>query len=355
MRGNIYHFFDRQNTLNSNTLKKKTMIIAMGVLAVAIQLILACIYGVLGVFPLVLCTVVGAAGAGLACVLANRGSYNIAGLLLTGGVILVTVADDYFAGAHNNSILYLFTVLVITQLIPYKRGIAVTLSGLLPIFMTALYIFGNWHTPVYNVGDVMYTFAVINILVTSSGVILLIGLSRLVGSYADDYHRQRIDELETQTYRDALTQLYNRRFADMHLKKLAEDEPGRSVCIAMADLDDFKRVNDTYGHDAGDTALREVARLFRENLRKTDMVIRWGGEEIVVILHDAPINLAFVVLDKLRGIIQEHTISHDEHRFGLTVTMGITELDCQNPHASIKSCDDKLYAGKRGGKNRVVV
>lgn len=355
LRGLMYRYLDSQDSLNSQEMKKRVLILAVGILAVVIQLVLVVVYGVLGCPPMVVCTLVGAAAAALCCLLAQRGAYSLAGLLLTGGVVLVIAADDYFVGASNNSILYLFTVLVITLIIPYSRhAVTVGMCILLPLFMTGLFIFGRWHTPLYPLGDVMFSFAVANILITASGVILLVGLSRQLGFYVDRYTQERITALEAKSYRDALTGMYNRHYAERYFEQRAAEPPGRTLCVAMADLDDFKQVNDTYGHDAGDETLRQVSRLMMDSLRQSDLVIRWGGEEFVLLLQDVEPQTAHGVLEKIRLRVEGHTITHGAHRFGVTLTMGLALLDPQDPHSSLGQCDQKLYEGKRSGKNVVV-
>lgn len=351
----LFRYFDKQGDLDGVELKKRTLILTMSVMAALVQLALVFAYNALDRPPMVVITMLGATFSILCYVLANNHKYDIAGIMLTIGIFLVVVADDYFVGTSNNSLLYLFTLLVITLLIPYRhKAISFLLCTLLPLLMAGLYIFGLYHTPQDDLGAIMRVFATVNILVTSGSVILIIGISRMIGRYVDDYSRKRMEALEVQSYRDALTQMYNRHYADLHFSRLAAENPPRSVCVAIVDLDDFKKVNDTYGHDAGDTTLREISRLMRESLRQTDLVIRWGGEEFVLILHDILPEGAHGVLDKVRHRVSEHTIVHNEYRFQVTATIGLAALDMRDLNASLEDCDRKLYEGKRTSKNVVI-
>lgn len=172
--------------------------------------------------------------------------------------------------------------------------------------MAGLYLYDIYHTPLYPLGNRMNVFAVISILATSGGLILIHWLSRTVSQFVDAYSERRIEELEAQTYRNALTQMHNRHYADLYFEQMAREPANGSHCIAIADIDDFKKVNDTYGHDAGDTTLREFSRIVRENIRHGDQVIRWGGEEFVVILRDVSLDTAHSILDKLRARVEHH-------------------------------------------------
>lgn len=352
----LFRYFDRQKDADDDSLKTRTLILALGFLAAVIELVLAIIYLELQCLPMVACALLGTVATVLCIILANRWHTDLAGLLFTGGIVLLIVADDYFVGYSNNSVLYLFTILVFTMLVPYKRrGITVALGVSLPLLAVGLYIFAGFHTPPFAIGDIMYLFAMINILVTAVGVILLIVLSRLVSRYVVEYHQKKIKELETQSYRDTLTRMYNRRYAEIHFRRLADKNTRGLACIAMVDIDDFKKINDTYGHEAGDTALREMSQLLRDNLRNTDLVIRWGGEEFVLVLHDATLESAYIVLDKLRKMIAEHIVIHNELRFQMTVTIGVAPLNPDQVNVSLEECDQKLYEGKRSTKNVVVI
>jgi diguanylate cyclase (GGDEF)-like protein len=166
-------------------------------------------------------------------------------------------------------------------------------------------------------------------------------------------------ELAVAARTDQLTGLPNRR----HLIELMQYEEARvardggSFSLLMADLDDFKAINDRYGHDAGDAVLREVARRLRETVRKHDTVARWGGEEFLLLLPESTAAGAMTLADKLRERIAGEPFEVDQGRgpVTLTVTMGFSEYrsgtaldDC------IREADSALYQGKRAGKNRIV-
>ncbi|MCK4379398.1 MAG: GGDEF domain-containing protein, partial [Deltaproteobacteria bacterium] len=128
----------------------------------------------------------------------------------------------------------------------------------------------------------------------------------------------------------------------------------RSFCLMMADIDHFKRVNDTYGHDAGDYILKELSRLMAEKLRLQDSIGRWGGEEFLIMLPETGINGANFVAEKLRMAIQNHDFLYHEHQLSITVSLGISAYkDGMTIDSCLKKADDKLYRAKKQGRNRV--
>ena len=120
-----------------------------------------------------------------------------------------------------------------------------------------------------------------------------------------DHLRDRLEESVELALTDALTGLHNRRYMETHLKALTEQAraAGRPLSVLLADVDNFKAINDTYGHDAGDNVLRELAARFRRNIRNIDLACRIGGEEFVVVMPDTGLERACQVAERLRACI----------------------------------------------------
>jgi two-component system cell cycle response regulator len=158
---------------------------------------------------------------------------------------------------------------------------------------------------------------------------------------------------------DALTGLHNRRYMETHLKALTEQAgaAGRSLSMLLADIDNFKSINDTYGHDAGDNVLRELAARFRRNTRNIDLACRIGGEEFVVVMPDTGLERACQVAERLRECIAgEPFQANRDTRLKVTASVGIATLEGpqDSPEGLLKRADQALYVAKRGGRNRVV-
>jgi diguanylate cyclase (GGDEF)-like protein len=156
-----------------------------------------------------------------------------------------------------------------------------------------------------------------------------------------------LSRLEAVARTDDLTGLSNRRAWDEQLpRELARakrDE--RPVCVAMVDLDRFKEYNDEHGHQAGDRLLKQIAAIWRDVLRPTDVLARYGGEEFIVLLPNCPLDRAIEVMERLRGIIPE----------GETCSAGVACWDrLEGAEVLVSRADDALYRAKREGRDRVV-
>ena len=154
-------------------------------------------------------------------------------------------------------------------------------------------------------------------------------------------------------YRDELTGLYNRRFV---VEKLAQDlmEPNRQDALVMIDVDDFKHVNDCYGHDAGDMVLVCISNIM-ESVCRRHKVVRWGGEEFLIILMAVTKQECFEVCEEIRKEIQAFPFLQGNTTFYCTVTLGISLYDKeQSFKMNMTHADMALYRGKKTGKNRTI-
>ena len=159
--------------------------------------------------------------------------------------------------------------------------------------------------------------------------------------------------LKRVAYRDELTGLYNRRFV---VEKLAQDlmEPNRQDALVMIDVDDFKHVNDCYGHDAGDMVLVCISNIM-ESVCRRHKVVRWGGEEFLIILMAVTKQECFEVCEEIRKEIQAFPFLQGNTTFYCTVTLGISLYDKeQSFKMNMTHADMALYRGKKTGKNRTV-
>jgi two-component system cell cycle response regulator len=174
-----------------------------------------------------------------------------------------------------------------------------------------------------------------------------------------DLLKARLEESVEMAITDGLTGLHNRRYMEGHLKTLVAQsiQSGRSLSLLVADIDFFKSVNDTYGHDAGDNVLREFAQRFRRNTRGIDLACRLGGEEFVIIMPDTDLARAIQVGERLRATIAAEPFQVTPGRdLAVTASVGISTLEYQEdtPEALFKRADNALYSAKREGRNRVV-
>ena len=163
------------------------------------------------------------------------------------------------------------------------------------------------------------------------------------------------DQLKKEANTDQLTGLFNRRRAYEYLQSVKKTTDSGMVSVAMGDIDFFKKVNDTYGHDAGDEVLKTVAGIMKEKCRSSSVIARWGGEEFLIILPDCNGDNAFIAIERLRNEIQNTVIKVEDSEIKVTMTFGLTEFGITSSIDSvIKEADEKLYYGKTNGRNQVV-
>lgn len=167
------------------------------------------------------------------------------------------------------------------------------------------------------------------------------------------------EELKRQATTDPLTGLFNRRQYEMLFRRERERcrRQGTSICVAMGDLDRFKKLNDQLGHDSGDIALQHVARLFTSQLREGDVVGRFGGEEFIILLPDTDISVAAKVVERLRMTLEANPVPLAGQPWNLTATFAVSAVldDETEIGETLRRVDVGLYQGKREGRNQVVV
>jgi diguanylate cyclase (GGDEF)-like protein/PAS domain S-box-containing protein len=169
---------------------------------------------------------------------------------------------------------------------------------------------------------------------------------------------RRAGELARLALQDALTGVPNRRYLELKVKQALQEfeQFGRVSGLLMIDVDHFKRVNDQYGHDAGDCVLRSVCNTLTHSLRPTDIVGRWGGEEFLVILTDASSSSLESLGERCRKLIGESGVLHGHARIDVTVSVGATLTRNGDTHQSlVKRADELMYCSKTNGRNRTTV
>ena len=165
---------------------------------------------------------------------------------------------------------------------------------------------------------------------------------------------ENLDEIASH---DPLTGLLNRRSMEFHLGKVMDvaKKTGTQFSLIMADIDDFKKVNDNYGHDIGDQVLVHVATIMKQQLRGNDYVCRWGGEEMLLLISNND-KVATHVAERIRLALENNPVTtKDGDKITVTMTFGVTGyIPGFNINKLIKITDENLYKGKRNGKNQVV-
>ena len=181
--------------------------------------------------------------------------------------------------------------------------------------------------------------------------------------------RKRLQDRLQQNYQrglslvltDPLTSLYVRRYGEAHLDELLErvNQDATSAAVLLFDVDHFKQVNDTHGHDAGDDVLRELAARTIKSVRSVDLTVRWGGEEFLVVMPETDLANAAAVAERLRAAVAKElfTVRSSGEKLAVTISVGVATAIAGGDHRDrlLKRADDALYSAKSAGRNRVIV
>lgn len=282
--------------------------------------------------------------------------YTIIALTVTLEVAAYSTIFCMLAGISTYEVGYYLLVMILQIILPYtslrRRMYMVALVAVIAVFGIAQGMRQELTIVFSNRLASFVTWS--NIFILFVGTVTQLVIGDAVNKIIANINRMKIDELSSQANTDPLTGLHNRRYAESLFTDVVKMNSSNQYCVAMLDIDDFKHVNDTWGHPCGDEVLVFLSHFLSENIRSTDMVFRWGGEEFLLILNSVELLSAYRVLENLRGKLQNEMIHTTAQELQITVTIGVAVFDYQDPMKSIQKCDDNLYVGKREGKNRVV-
>ncbi|MEJ2668595.1 MAG: GGDEF domain-containing protein [Deinococcales bacterium] len=313
----------------------------------------------IGVWPLIVLNVLGVAGYVYAQRLLARGDLDRPLAIGAAEVTVHAVVATIFMGLRAGFFVYIPLLTVLTFLNPRSRIAAKVMWGLAEaVAFMALMAFAEGVHPLVTVGPgTLRGLAVLNggLLVSTLGFLAHV-TNEAVQAAVGALRRAlaRVDELART---DPLTGLLNRRAMSelMDAEVARVERHGRSFALLVADLDEFKGINDRHGHPVGDHALRAIAQRLLGTVRAQDQVARWGGEEFLLLLPETTMETALEVADRLRRAIAETPLRTAETELHVTGTFGVAVYEQGGSiHDTVRAADRALYAGKAEGKDRVV-
>ena len=274
-----------------------------------------------------------------------RRSQKIQRAIFIGSLSLALFMIFFVSVNQNQNFGMIWTIFVpifVISLYGHAKGLAISAAYYLVIFALAYDGLSHWDHTEWD------TIALTRFVIASGVLVFVV----FITEYAFDTLQRELNEL---SITDALTRLFNRRKMDEIITaEIAKTKRYRSaLSLVILDIDDFKAINDTYGHMVGDEVLVALAGLLKNGLREVDSVGRWGGEEFVIVLPQTTLDEAAQSMERLR-----HTIGH--YRFegikALSCSFGICNATHMDIHKRelITCADDALYKAKRSGKNRIV-
>lgn len=218
-----------------------------------------------------------------------------------------------------------------------------------------LYYYCRVHKPIATITGTPDVF--IQVLTTIIVFILLYVCGVMLSKDSQNMERKLTkynEELEQIANTDTLTKLWNRMYL-MHYMAEKVDASNGFISIAIGDIDFFKKVNDTYGHECGDEVLRSLARIFVEQMDGHGVVARWGGEEFIFVYEDVNGDEAKIKLAELQMAVKKAVIKYEDIELKVTMTYGLVEYDSAlSLDENIKKADDRLYIGKQTGRDKIV-
>ncbi len=182
------------------------------------------------------------------------------------------------------------------------------------------------------------------------GLIAAVGLSESLRTSTNN----NLARLQASSTTDPLTGVGNRRLLDCEIERRIAQlrRHGTIVSLLMIDVDHFKRLNDSYGHLAGDAMLRKLAKILVETLRDMDLITRYGGEEFVAVLPGTDLHYACLAAERIRFAVEQSTILHNGRDLRVTISIGVTEATVTDTHDSlVHRVDAAMYQAKNAGRN----
>lgn len=234
----------------------------------------------------------------------------------------------------------------------------IIISLLSTVILVFIYFYSLTHPPTYQLEEVKAGLYLFNLISVAALVAVFSGLFAYISRQHEAVLLDAHEQLYITATTDSMTKLANR----MKTFDLIEDQiirtkrTGKPFTLAIADIDDFKMVNDNYGHNIGDEVIIGIAQLMKNSLREQDIIGRWGGEEFMIVLPDTDITGGKDVLEKLRKNVSTYPVKTDGTSIKVTITLGVAASnESETINDIIKLADNALYEGKRGTKNCIVL
>ena len=269
-------------------------------------------------------------------------------------IIIHAVAATICVGLQSNFAMFLLMLIPLAFLMPntYKQVPFVVLFVNVPLYGVLNYYFTDPSHALYDISGTSYQtiFYIINIVVGSFVLIYISIIFTIMNTYYERKLRMQTKQLKDMASTDPLTKLNNRRAMNLRLAEVSISSD--KYVIGIGDIDNFKRVNDTYGHDMGDVVLKGVAKILEETLPQGADAGRWGGEEFLFVIPNSDIESGKKTADEILKNISGMKFEYEGQEFCVTMTIGICEgVKDTSIDNMITRADERLYKGKNSGKN----
>lgn len=334
---------------------------ALAVAIACVHILLVFIFRIIGSVPMTIYNMCSVAGYLLCLPLIKRNALGWVFAYICVEVPVHSFLAIYTAGWDFGFAMYLIAIVPVGFDMSFAlknpvRGIKISmLFGLLSfVIFISCRMFSYYNAPLYKVDSEFFVQTVYFFNMFCTFVLLLV-YSFIFASEinaAQTVLKKKNTELANLAAKDTLTGFYNRRKMHEYLVNAANGKTAFS--LIMSDIDNFKKLNDTYGHDCGDEALKAVSDACRSCVADGDRICRWGGEEFLI-LTNHPLDDAADTAEKIRSAVESCHIVFNGSDIRITMTLGVSEFDPSSTiDKAITAADQNLYIGKNSGKNQVV-
>jgi diguanylate cyclase (GGDEF)-like protein len=274
---------------------------------------------------------------------------KIASLILLFSIYIMSLVIYVTGGIGNTGYLWLLFIPIFTFVLLEDKIAKVSLIGyvLVLFFLETLHYIDVWNSP-YSMAEVRQTFLVFGIF------IYIIYFNEMLKMGVKKVLAKKNAELKRLSTMDHLTNIYNRSYI-FELVKIEMQRSKRNkkpMSLIFFDIDNFKNINDTYGHSRGDELLKRSCELFKNITRKVDTIGRWGGEEFIIVCSETDLDSAKDLCERLRYELSMHKFSFDEE---ITASFGVVQYNfTYSIDELIEKADNCMYEAKKSGKNKVI-
>lgn len=277
-------------------------------------------------------------------------------ILMHSEITLFTVISCYYLGWNNGFPIYLIALTSLVYFCPFKNKLIPYLISFLEIIVFILLrLYSLSHIPiVYISTKYTYPLYLFN-SICCFGIMLYAAFASKASSITIEQGlTQENSRLKDLVDHDALTHLWSRPYFTENFYKILSG--GNHIIIVMADIDNFKTINDTYGHDCGDYILSELSTIIRSMCPERSGICRWGGEEFVLMFYSLNMEQILPLIELIRLKIASSSFTYQKKSIHVTMTFGVSSsTENQNMNTLIKLADERMYQGKRIGKNTVIM
>ncbi len=282
---------------------------------------------------------------------AYKEKYSAATYLFIVVIIYYVLLCDFFLGYEINSVIFLpIVVICVYSIYNFKKtDLIITAMMLFSTYFALLYFRFNT-TPKYDSSEFLY-IEISNVFISIFCSYFVLYSKQFSDSYLKKVTDEKIKNLSSRASKDFLTGLWNRRYI---IDAFENQKMPEEYHVVLADIDFFKKINDSYGHDAGDYILKAISKMLMDYFNNSAFICRWGGEEFVFILQGTNKSRVFDSLEKLRIKISNSLFLYDNEVIQLSMSFGVSHIiDNVSFDDRVKYADEALYFSKENGRNTV--